>query len=375
MSEEKSPSPADENGEPLISLVPRRTAPPIETVENDKGVEPVAPAEPVAPLESETDAPEADASETDASEAETPIDAAQILADSTPLSFDVPKRRKKSWMGIVFIKLFKLSTKFLPLGMAAAGGLYSYVHFFGAPPVVDIVHQRISVAAEKLGFDVPPPVPKEKKKSKMAQMLEQTNQVVAASDSRVNLANALASGDFDTAADIEDGAEDETDSAGNPVDPGSASGPQSGQNSPAGPSLEEQLAALPEPVQTTTYSADPNSAWRKFAKEAEIEAAAEAEAKIGGETPEPETPVATRPIETIYQSDVTPSPQFQAWLQTLKIGGVMGGAEPKAFINNMTFKPGEMVDYTYRITFEGLAEGGTLLVFKDANDAFLTLPH
>ena len=41
----------------------------------------------------------------------------------------------------------------------------------------------------------------------------------------------------------------------------------------------------------------------------------------------------------------------------------------------MTFRPGETVDYNLRITFEGFAKDDTLLVFRDANNAYLTVIH
>jgi hypothetical protein len=79
--------------------------------------------------------------------------------------------------------------------------------------------------------------------------------------------------------------------------------------------------------------------------------------------------------EIVYTSDVEPSPAFRAWLRSIKVGSVLGGVQPKAFINNMTFEPGSTIDYTLGITFEGLAENDTLIVFKDRTGAYLTTTY
>ncbi|MBT5902479.1 MAG: hypothetical protein HOH58_10265 [Opitutaceae bacterium] len=292
-----------------------------------------------------------------------------------------PKPSRLKWALInLFIKLFKLTARFFPALLMLGGLSYSYIHFFGAPPVIDKLMstptmQRITsnstveavldkVGVEVLTLEEREKAAAEKPKSKVDQMLQQTRDVVAASNSRVNLGNALAEGDFqeieDMVAAVEaaeegDGSESEGDSSetdGTP-DPLTAGA---------------QAVVLPEPVSVSTYAGS-NAEWAKLREEADG-AAAVAEL-LGEEIAEPEAP----PREVIYRSEVPPSDAFRKWVQDVQIGGALPGDDPKALINRMTFRPGETVDYNLRITFEGFAKDDTLLVFRDANNAYLTVIH
>ena len=202
-------------------------------------------------------------------------------------------------------------------------------------------------------------------------MLQQTRDVVAASDARVNMGNALAEGNFEAIDELLADQDSEEEGA-----EGGASSTAAAATGGSGDALTAgaQAVELPELVSVSTYAGS-NAVWTEFRNEAEAAAAEAAAAAARGEIEAPEKVVNTAPREIVYTSEVEPSPAFRAWLRSLKIGGVMTGPEPKALINNMTFGPGEMVDYNLRVTFEGLAEDDTLMVFKDATNAYLTIVH
>lgn len=303
-----------------------------------------------------------------------------------------PRSSRAKWAFInLGIKLFKLTARFFPAILMLGGLSYSYIHFFGAPPIMEKIlttptieritsNPTVDAVLNKVGIDLPT---KEERAeaakaaeasgeanqptSRVGKMLQQTRDVVAASDARVNMGNALAEGSFEAMDDLlaeQDGGEEGTE--GGAASTAAAAPGGSGDPLTAG----AQAVALPELVSVSTYAGS-NAVWSEFRNEAEAAAAAAAQGKIE----EPDARLDTNPREVVYTSDVEPSPAFRAWLRSLQIGGVMTGPEPKALINNMTFAPGEMVDYNLRVTFEGLAEDDTLMVFKDATNAYLTIVH
>lgn len=291
-----------------------------------------------------------------------------------------PQSSRAKWAFInLGIKLFKLTARFFPILLMLAGMSYSYIHFFGMPPVVDKVmstptmvkitsNSVVEAALNTIGIEVLTPeerqeAAEEKPKSKVGQMLQQTRDVVAASNARVNLGNAIADGDFQA---IEDMVAEEEGEATAEGEEGTEDGAEKGAESDPALGAGAQAVKLPEPVSVSTY-AGTDARWAEFREEAD--GAAAVAAMLGEQEAEPEI---VREV-TVYTSDVIPSPEFRAWVQRVQIGGVMLGEDPKALINRMTFRPGEMVDYNLRITFEGLAKNDTLLVFRDATNAYLTV--
>lgn len=291
-----------------------------------------------------------------------------------------PQSSRAKWAFInLGIKLFKLTARFFPILLMLAGMSYSYIHFFGMPPVVDKVmstptmvkitsNSVVEAALDTIGIEVLTPeereeAAEEKPQSKVGQMLQQTRDVVAASNARVNLGNAIADGDFQA---IEDMVAEEEGGETAEGEEGTEDGAEKGAESDPALSAGAQAVKLPEPVSVSTY-AGTDARWAEFREEAD--GAAAVAAMLGEEEEEPEI---VREV-TVYTSDVPPSPAFREWVQKVQIGGVMPGDDPKALINRMTFRPGEMVDYNLRITFEGLAENGSLLVFRDATNAYLTV--
>lgn len=357
----------------------RKTAKENDSAPEEKGAEDESPAEsPSAEVDEETDA----TAEDDTESGENPdIDLEGVRAASMISMSGGPKSSRAKWAFInLFIKLFKLTARFFPALLMLGGLSYSYIHFFGAPPVIDKLmttptmvkitsNPTVEAMLDTVGIEVATPEEREeaaakKPKSKVDQMLQQTRDVVAASNARVNLGNALAEGAFEDIEDMVAEAEDPEGEGGTGEDGESTET----DGTPDPLSAGAQAARLPEAVSVSTYSGS-NAAWAELRKEAD--GAARVAELIGEELEEPEAP----PREVIYTSEVVPSPAFREWVQSVQIGGALPGEDPKALINRMTFRPGEMVDYNLRITFEGFAEDDTLLVFKDATNAYLTVIH
>jgi len=286
-----------------------------------------------------------------------------------------PQSSRAKWVWInLGIKLFKLGARFFPFLLLLGGMGYSYIYFMGVPaPVQKLkLNPVVQKVAETVGVEMEIPEVDEETgemiapQGRLDQMLQQTKDVVAASDARVNMANAIAGDGFDIGAALEDleepGAEGGESAEGGSTDPETAS-----EQVPVA-SEAERLAAYQEAVAAQgtmrTYSSG-DSEWAAIAREDVVEEEP-AEAEVEEE----------RKVRDLdYSSFIEPSPAFRRWLQGVRIGSVMTGEEPKALINNMTFTPGSTIDYMQGITFEGLAEGDTLLVFKDRSGAILTIAY
>lgn len=59
------------------------------------------------------------------------------------------------------------------------------------------------------------------------------------------------------------------------------------------------------------------------------------------------------------------TPAFRAWIDEVRITGVVSGAAPRAIINGRLFRPGDMVDATAGITFESLDGERKQVMFRD----------
>lgn len=221
----------------------------------------------------------------------------------------------------LFVQLFRLTTKFVPIAGVLVGGYFSYAYFFGSVPIVE-------AAAVKLGIAESAP----REESKVSQMLQQTRDVVASSNARVLTANALAD-------DTVDGLLASADSVVATI----KTVPRVQTNQPAPvvsimdqfSSFEAERAVVKTPPQST------------FA-------------------PEPER------LEPEVISVVKPSGVFLQWVQELKIGGVRSGSVPRALINGLTLKVGSKANHQLGITFEGLTNDGKALVFRDETNAMVT---
>jgi hypothetical protein len=59
------------------------------------------------------------------------------------------------------------------------------------------------------------------------------------------------------------------------------------------------------------------------------------------------------------------SPAFRAWIDGVRITGVLSGSSPRAIINGRLMRPGDMVDASAGIVFDRLDVEGKQLVFRD----------
>lgn len=291
------------------------------------------------------------------------------------------KHRKPSsfkWGGItVLIKLFRLSVKFIPIAGALAGAVYSYTYFFGSIPIVDAIKAELGFTVEK----------QEKQESRVSKMLEQTRGVVAANDSRVDLGNAIATGDVSTADAIESG---EVTLAASP--PKTESKPvivQAARDAPpASSGVTDAIGGLLSAFtsdkapanETTTYSS--GSTTYSGGITIVEDTSATAPASSSAVSPEAVTVVhdANRSLSSKYHNiDYTNGPPASAelthWAQSIRIGGVLPEYSPQVIVNNLRFRPGEIVDYALGVTFEGLAQNGSLIIFKERSGAYVAVAY
>jgi hypothetical protein len=80
----------------------------------------------------------------------------------------------------------------------------------------------------------------------------------------------------------------------------------------------------------------------------------------------PASVVASVPVAPL---PIPASPEFEAWVKRLKIGGVRAGANPRVFIGGIAYTPGELVNPSLKIVFEGYDSETRMLTFRDAAGA------
>lgn len=228
------------------------------------------------------------------------------------------------WIGVeIGIKLFRLSIKFLPIAVVLAGGFYSYSYFFGSVPIVEST--LVALGAE--------PSSEPKTPSKAAQLIQQTRDVVAASDRRVLFANSLAEDPVTALPPSE-----------NPIPteftPPTSSSPNHPPPAASHVTILDRLAMFEaERADTSISSAPPRH--------------------------QPDN------IEPII-SPVEPSVNFRRWVAELEVKGLRRGELNRVFINDLAIDIGDIVNHRLGIIFAGLGEADTVLVFKDATGALVT---
>lgn len=310
-----------------------------------------------------------------------------LLAKAAKASRRGPRRSIFQWFGVtIIIKLFRLSVKLVPVALALVMAVYGYTYFFGSIPVVDAIKRQ-------LGMEV---APTEAEESRVAQMLQQTKDAVAASDSRVNLGNAIAAGDVATADAIESGDLLAAVAGGEPAP--SAPAAPTGSAAPikitldkpdvdaagsvVGDAIDGLLSAF-EGSETPNTPADPTPA-----TDSPPAQTMSRQITIVGDANE-SSPYKTYPrTVTVVQNSRQAIPsryhnvnlqggrpasaQFTDWLRSIRVNEVIADYRPKVIINGTEFVSGNIVDFALGITFAGLARDGTLLVFKDDKGAILT---
>ncbi len=292
-----------------------------------------------------------------------------------------PRRSAFKWGGItIFIKLFRLSVKFVPIAGAMVGAVYGYTYFFGAIPVVDAVKRE-------LGMEV---ALREQTESRVTQMLQQTRDAVAASDSRVNLGNAIAAGDVAAADAIESGSVFEalTESPVASTAP-AVSVPTVKLDLPK---MDAETSKATETIDgiMTVFSGDDASTNRASTIPAQPSPTIARKITIVEDRSRADPAASAPPTRRITvvqnsrqaipsryhnidtRSGRPASAEFSQWLQTIRVNRVIPDYKPKVVINNTEFVSGSIVDFAMGITFAGLAQDGTLLVFKDGRGAYLT---
>lgn len=298
-----------------------------------------------------------------------------------------PRSSLFKWTGItVVIKLFRLSVKFVPLALAIIGGIIGYTYFFGSNPMVDAVKKQ-------LGMEVFSP---EVQEARVKQMLEQTKSAIAASDARVHLGNAIATGDDETSDGIETGQLTFTSTPSPQVTPAAAAAQIARPQKPAGPSMTEKVTeAVGEKIgdvlaSLKTEQPSAPASTRELAQSGETISRTmtiETTAPSGPETyaaPAPPRQITIvqnsrmairSPFHDVdYRKGPAPSADFTQWAQSLSIDSMEPEFKPRVRINNMTFVAGNIVDFARGVTLAGISEDGSLVVFRDDRGAHVTVP-
>ena len=134
MSNSRPSSPAENSDD---DSVPANDAAESDKKKVTQSEEPVAEPKEAAAEESE------EAADTDDEPAQTntpEVDLEGVRAATEISMSGGPQSSRMKWAFInLFIKLFKLGARFFPMILMLAGMSYSYIHFFGFPPIVDKV--------------------------------------------------------------------------------------------------------------------------------------------------------------------------------------------------------------------------------------------
>lgn len=215
-----------------------------------------------------------------------------------------------------FIKVFTLTVKMLPVFLVLGGAGYFYKSMFGKMSEEELAAAGIRVKAGS------------GPQSKTEVMLNQTKNVVAAQTANVSLANQLA----------------ESMTNGTSLD-------KIGDASPAPP----PPAAPPKPV----------------AKLSASRPAIPTQAQAAGD---PTTLVFT-PIHSGLGPPPPPAtPAFADWARNARLSGVrLSASTPRALVNGVLFKSGEIVDHGLGITMEGVDPVTKAVIFSEPAGARLGL--
>ena len=260
------------------------------------------------------------------------------------------------------VKLLRLGVKLVPATGALIGATYGYTYFFGSIPILESLK-------EQLGMEVtqsePPP-------SRVNQMLQQARDAVAANDTRVALSNAIIDGDAETADAIQDGKLVAT------ADGLVSTDSQSTTDADAASLFKDAMSVLdsaPRPEAPILIAAE--SVVANEANSNREYLTVESFVSPYEDYPQTVTVVHdshranTRFRNIDYQAGPPASAEFNTWIQFLRIQGVTRDYRPKITLFDQTFPAGEIVDFALGVTFEGFADSGTILVFKERSGAYL----
>jgi len=82
----------------------------------------------------------------------------------------------------------------------------------------------------------------------------------------------------------------------------------------------------------------------------------------------PEVPPAAprpAPVRVVPQ----PSTEFLVWVDSAKISGVFNGTPPRAIVNGLLVRPGEMIDSARGIVFDHVDSAEKEFFFRDRSGA------
>ena len=234
------------------------------------------------------------------------------------------------WIGFELAsKLFRLSTKFIPIAVMMGVGYASYSYFFRSVPVVESTLVALGAAPSA---EVSPP-------AKAAQLVQQTRAVVAASESRVDFANSLAGPSLNAINLPEHLIIAQID-------------------------FEDMSAGAPPPSRPRTTSPEVSILDRLTMFEAERSVNTSA-------SPSRRPALPTENIQRII-SPIEPTTDFRRWAADLAVRGIRQGEITRVFINDLAIDIGDIVNHQLGITFEGLDEADTVLIFSDTTGALVT---
>lgn len=252
--------------------------------------------------------------------------ATQPVATPTPVPY-VPYHAPRRAGSGVFIKLFTLGVKLLPLAGVIVGGYFAYSYYFGPVPIVSKLLNPGAV-------DAPPP------KSKVAVMMDMTKGAVSMNDSRVNFANELAEGAFSADANILEAA-------------------------PA-----ESAATPAEIVKQTVATTRSAATQPKPARSPGVSVYTD---RYEPALPAVDTPARslTNPEPVLVESAVSPRLEFLYWARGITVSGVRPGDAPLAFVDGVLYGLNDTVDHGLKITFAAVDTDQKILIFRDDSGALL----
>lgn len=104
------------------------------------------------------------------------------------------------------------------------------------------------------------------------------------------------------------------------------------------------------------------------------------ETEKAGATSEESTELPSEPVSSVepeaapekaMPAELQPSPAFRAWVSGAVISGVREGSSPRAFINGILVKQGDVLDHGFGIVFDGVDAERNLVIFKDNTGAIV----
>lgn len=299
-------------------------------------------------------------------------DESSEIDEGSPLSAPLtggPGSSIFNWIaGKIFGRLFRLAAKLVPITFALVGGIYGYTYFFGAIPIIE------SLKAE-LGFAVAQQQPQQ---SRVDQMLQGARDSISANDTKVHLGNAIASGDIETADAIEMGeliiTREQPKELSITKELPKRPVVQAAREpilSDAFDSLASAFNTVEDTIKSVTSSDKPTAAPAN--SEASIVISPYEEYEQTVTVVQDVSGSRSRFRNMNYKSGPAASEGFRSLIQSIRIGPVTSGFRPTVQISGRTFPAGTLMDFTLGVTFEGLADNDTVLVFKEESGAYLAV--